>query len=126
MKITISPTIEPPGGQLTNWRTIILKKFSHCWESSRSHNRLPKRDRAKTLRIPRESDFEGQWDLITEFPKDWENRLLGGQKQNVVCTRTQEKGEVTPQETESHLPLCVWESLTEAWVDSGLLQSQEH
>ena len=26
--VTMSPTVGPPGGQLTNWRTIIPKKFS--------------------------------------------------------------------------------------------------
>ena len=33
-------------------------------------------DLAKGLRIPREFEYESQWDLITEFPKDWGNRLL--------------------------------------------------
>ena len=32
-------------------------------------------DLAKGLRIPREFDFGGQWDLITEFPQNWGNRL---------------------------------------------------
>ena len=35
-------------------------------------------DPAKGLRIPRESDFEGERDLITELPQDWGNRLLKG------------------------------------------------
>ena len=46
---------------------------------------------------------------------------LGENKQNCVCTRTQEKGAVTPQETEPDLCVCVWESPVEMWVDSGLL-----
>ena len=28
-------------------------------------------DPAERLGIPRESDFEGQWDLVTEFSQDW-------------------------------------------------------
>ena len=32
---------------------------------------------------------------------------LGGPKQNLVLTRTQEKGAVTPQETEPDLPVSV-------------------
>ena len=45
---------------------------------------------------------------------------LAGCKQNFVYTRTQEKGEVTPQETESDLPVSVrslwWRyGLTVAW-----------
>ena len=34
----------------------------------------------------------------------------------------QEKGAVTPQETDPDLPLSVQESPAEAWVGSGLLQ----
>ena len=35
-------------------------------------------------------------------------------KQNFVCTRTQDKGAVTPQETDPDLPMSVQESLVEA------------
>ena len=42
--VTISPTIEPPSTRATNWRTIIPKKFSHCCESSRAHNRFPNQE----------------------------------------------------------------------------------
>ena len=51
-------------------------------------------------------------------------QTLGGRKQNFVCTRTQEEGAVTPQETDSVLPVNVQESLVEAWVGSGLLQGR--
>ena len=37
--------------------------------------------------------------MITELSQDWGNRLLEAQ-QNFVQGRTQEKGAVTPQETE--------------------------
>ena len=50
----------------------------------------------------------------------------GGHKQNLVCTRTQEKGAVTPQETDSDLPGSVQESPAEAWVGGGLLQGWGH
>ena len=43
---------------------------------------------------------------------------------NLMFTRTQEKGAVTPQETESDLPVSVQESLVEVWVGGGLLQGQ--
>ena len=51
-------------------------------------------DLTKGLGIPRESDFVGQWDLITKFPQDWGTRdsSLGGWKQNLACTKTQRKG----------------------------------
>ena len=43
-------------------------------------------------------------------------QTLGGHKQNFVCTRTQEKGAATPQETDPDLPGSAQESLVEAWV----------
>ena len=39
---------------------------------------------------------------------------LGGQKQNLACTRTQEKGAVTLQETDPDLAVSVQESPVEA------------
>ena len=53
-------------------------------------------------------------------------QTLGGHKQNLVSTRTQEKGAVIPQETDPNLPVNVQESLVEAWVSGGLLMGQEH
>ena len=35
-------------------------------------------DPTKGLSIPRESDFEGQWDLIMELSRDWGQQTLGG------------------------------------------------
>ena len=51
---------------------------------------------------------------------------LGGHKQNLVCTRTQKKRAMTPQETELEFPVSVLESLVEALVSGGLLQGQGH
>ena len=59
-------------------------------------------------------------------PQDWENRLLEGTKKKHVCTRTQEKGSVTPQETGPDLPVSDQESPVEAWVGNGLLQGWGH
>ena len=53
-------------------------------------------------------------------------QTLEGHKQNMVGTRTQEKGAVILQETDPDLPLSVQESLAEAWVSSGLLQGRGH
>ena len=43
-------------------------------------------------------------------------------KQNLVLTRTQDKGAVTAQETDPDLPGSVQEYPAEAWVAGGLLQ----
>ena len=53
-------------------------------------------------------------------------QTLGGHKQNLVHTRTQEKGAVTPQETDPDMPVSVQESLSELWVSGGLLQGRGH
>ena len=58
---------------------------------------------------------------LPELKQEWK-QTLGGHKQNLVCTKTQEKGAVTPQETDPDLPMSVQASLEEAWVSSGLLQ----
>ena len=50
----------------------------------------------------------------------------GGHKQHLGHTRTQEKGAVTPQETDPDLPMSVQESLVEAQVGSGLLKGWVH
>ena len=60
-----------------------------------------------------------------ELTQDWGNRLLDGTKRT-LCTRTQEKGAVTPQETDPDLPLSVQESPAEACVQGGLLQGWGH
>ena len=49
-------------------------------------------------------------------------QILGGHKQKLMHTRTQEKGSVTPQETDPDLPVSVQESPAEVWVGGGLLQ----
>ena len=65
---------------------------------------------SKGIENSREFDFGGQWNLITDLPQDWGNRLLEGTKIKLVCTRTQEKGAVTPEEIELDLPVRVQES----------------
>ena len=55
-----------------------------------------------------------------ELTRDGGNRLLEGTK-TLVCTRSQEKGAVTPQETDPDLPVSVQESPSDVWVSGGLL-----
>ena len=65
--------------------------------------------------------------MITELPQDWGNRfgvhVCLYKVQNFVHTRSQEIGAVSPQETEPDISVSVQESLVEAWVNCGLLQS---
>ena len=56
-----------------------------------------------------------------ELMQDWE--IDSWRAQTKLCVpRTQEKGAITPQETDSGLPGSVQESPAEAWVGGGLLQ----
>jgi len=121
-EVAISPTTELPGGWSTNWRTMISEKFSHCCESSRPPNRLLnlgiwQRDWESPGNLT--LNVSGIW--LLNFHRTGETETLGGHKQNLGCTRTQDKGAVMPQETEPDLCVCVWGSPVEAWVDSGLL-----
>ena len=100
--------------------------FSHCCEGCELHIRLPSLGiQQKGLGIPRESDFEGQWDLITGLPQDWGweagwQILHSWRAQTKYCVhQDQGKGTVTPKETEPDLTASVGEFLVEAWVSSG-------
>ena len=55
-------------------------------------------DPAKGLRTPREFDVAGQWDLITEFPQDWENRLVEGTNKT-LCTPGAKRKEQCPHKS---------------------------
>ena len=83
-------------------------------------------DLAKGLRTPKEFDFGCKWDLITELNTGLGKQTLGAHKQNIMHTRTQEKGAVTPQETDPDLPMSVQESPVEIRVRGGLLWGQGH
>ena len=48
-----------------------------------------------------------------ELTQAWGKQTLGGHKQNLVHTMTQEKRAVTPQETDPNLPVSVQESPVE-------------
>ena len=56
-----------------------------------------------------------------EIIQDWGNRL-SEDTNRTLCTRTQEKGAMTPQETDPDSPVSIQESLAEAWVGGGLLR----
>ena len=54
--------------------------------------------------ISRESDFEGQWDLITGLSQNCgKQRLHSWRAHKVFCSPGPREGVVIPQETEPHL-----------------------
>ena len=62
--------------------------------------------------------------MITELNTGLGKQTLGGHKQNLVHTGSQEKGAVTPDETDPDLPVSVQESPVEVRVGGGLLQGR--
>ena len=72
----------------------------------------------KELGILRDSDLEGQQDLIIGLLQDWGKQRLH-RKQNLAHTKTRKKGAMTPQETEPKLPASVGGSPVEVWVSNG-------
>ena len=82
----------------------------------------------------KKKDWESPMDLtlkasgiwLQNFHRAGETETLREHKQNLVYTRTQEKGAVSPQETDPDYPVSVQESLAETWVNCGLSQCQGH
>ena len=124
-EVAISSTIEPPVGDSQTGEQLY-QRSSHTavgvlgpmtdfttWEYSKWT------ENPQGIWLWKSAGFNCR--TSTELRK----QTLGGHKQNLVYTRIQEKGAVSPQETEPDLPVCAWGSLVKAWVDSGLLQGQQ-
>ena len=108
------------------WATYKLesntpKKFSHSCEDSEDHVRV------SSLGIQqRDREFPGNLTLkasvicLQDFHSSGGTRLhLGGHKETLVCTKTQGKAAVIPQETEQGLPASVGGSPGVAVVNSA-------
>ena len=94
----------------------LLQQYNIVYLKVTGLTTLPE-NQAKGLRIPRESDVEGQQDSIAGLPQDWgKRRLHSWMAQNLMCTKTQGKGTLTPQETEPDLPASVGLSPAEIQV----------
>ena len=61
--------------------------------SQAPHETSQPEDPAKELGIPRESDFEGQWDLIIELPEDWGKQRLYSWSTQTKPSEHQDSGE---------------------------------
>ena len=103
-EVAINLTTEPPSRQPTNWRTIMPKKFSHCKESSRTHNRFPTWGSGKgtenSQRIWLWRPVRFDYRTYTGLGK----QTLGGHKQNYAIMHininfTSRKGEKNQKET---------------------------
>ena len=65
-----------------------------------------------SLRIPREFDFGGQWNLIIELTQDWANRLLEGTNKTSCTPRPRSTSAVSDssQPLQPTKLLCPWDS----------------
>ena len=84
-------------GEYSPWRHKVLDTTEQLSRHSRSRSPLSPPYSCQTLHRTRK-------------------KTLGGHKHNLVCTRTQEKGAVTPQETGPDLIVSVQESPLEVWL----------
>ena len=108
--IMIKSNLIPLGGQTTNWKTVVPKKFSLCRAGSEPHVRLP------SLGI-QQRDWEHAGNLTLKGSRIWlqgfhrtggnRDSTLRKHKQNLACTRTQGKGAVTSHKTKPNLPASV-------------------
>ena len=89
-EVAISSTIEPPNRQSKNWKTIVSEKLWHVGKVLAPTTYPQPGDLTKGLITPREFDFEGQWDLIMEFPQDW-RRVLEGTNKTLFLSGTRRK-----------------------------------
>ena len=71
-----SPTVKKVLGPTTDFPT---------WGSGKGTKNSPYPTPPLLPPLPREFDFGGQWDLITELPQDWGNRLVEGTNKT-LCT----------------------------------------
>ena len=88
----------------------LLQKFKDLQQLSQPG------DPENRLRAPKEFDVEGQWDLITELPQDWGNRLLASKKKKKkqkTCMY-QGPGERSSDPTRDWAR-CVWVSRSVLW-----------
>ena len=120
-QLQLNQILYPLCGWLTNWKTTIPKKFSQCCEGSRPHISSPAQESGRGT-----WNCQGIW-LWRPVGIDYrasmvlgETEILGRHKQNLMCTRTQGKEPVTPQEMEPELPVSIWGSPAEVWVVSSL------
>ena len=122
------PNIEPQSRWPTNCRTFILKKSHTVKKALGPTTDFPTWGSSKGTENSQKIWLRGPVGLTAELSQVWGNRL-GEHKQNLVCARIQEKGAVSPQGTESDLPVSIHESPVEAWVNSsasGQTRGREH
>ena len=112
-EVAMSSTPEPLDRRLTNRRAITPKKVSRSCRRSRAHNRLP------NLGI-RQKDWVSLRNLTLKVSRIWLQTFLRTGETDSWRAQTkpwahqdQEKGAVTPQETEPDLPVSVQESLVD-------------
>ena len=104
----------------------LYQRNSHTVKKVLGHTTdFPTGDLAKRLRTLSEFELEASW-IWLQTSTGLGKQTLGGHKQNLLCTKSQEKGAVSPWETDSDFPVSFQESLVEAWVDrmESLPQSQ--
>ena len=78
-----------------NWWMIIQKKFSYYCEGLETHFRLPTQGPDRDWESPGNLTLKPRGIWLQHFHRTGGNRdsRLGGHKQNLVCTKSERKGE---------------------------------
>ena len=129
----------------SSWRRLPSASLKSCWtDDPQTGEQLCQRSSCSIAKILGPSTDFPTWDsckgpktpqgIWLWRPVEFDYKIstgmgtetLGGHKQSFVWTKSQEKGAVTPQETEPDLPVSRQESLVKTWVSSCLLWGQGH
>ena len=96
----------PWGYACTKEIILLSRKFYYTQQISQPG------DLGKRLRTPREFNFGGQWDLITELTQDWGNRLSQGTIKT-LCAPGPKRKEQWPNKRLTRT--CLWVSRSLQW-----------
>lgn len=86
----------------TDWRVIKPKKFLHCWKVLGTTSDFPTWGPSKETGNPQGIWLWGQWDLITELPKDWEKQRPLEGTNSILCIPGPKGKEQWPNTRLSH------------------------
>ena len=106
----------PPGGHPTNWRVIILQRFSHRSESSEPHIRIPSPGvQHREDKPPRTFGFEDQWGLIAGASLDWGRDFIQRASQHPSAPDPRKKEQSARSLTREARPIC-WSWRVSQWA----------
>ena len=126
--ITIISNPIPSEWETHNLENIDIKEvLALLWRFSAPHQAPQPGDAAKGLGMPRESDFEGQWDLIIGLPQDWGKQTPALEGTNKILHTPRPRGkEQWPHRRRNQSYLLVLEGHCGVMGSQGLTPQGAH